>query len=218
MRQSPETPSRVALDRPGSRALVAPTSSTASRATRQPVAPRKAVARPEESGGRGVGGELSGTGFGGLAVLPGGFASVLTAAKTSTAPLPTNGFHPPGGWWAVDSIRCMTCRAFSVGNRARISAASPLTNGAAKLVPESGADPSDVTPSPVAATSTHGPARVNADAAPSGLTEPTVNTKSSYHAGLTATVVVCQLASARWAGHCPAPPLLPAAATTTAFL
>ncbi len=58
-------------------------------------------------------------------------------------------------------------------------------------MPESGVEPcdppsaftnplpdelSDITPSPGAATSTHGPARVNADGSPCALTEPTVST------------------------------------------
>ena len=44
---------------------------------------------------------------------------------------------------------------------------------------------SDTTSSPGAATSTHGPPRLNCDGAPPGPTEPTVNTYSSYQAGLT---------------------------------
>jgi hypothetical protein len=60
-----------------------------------------------------------------------GVESVLTATRASTVPFPINGSHPAGGRCAVDSIRCITCRAVNAGNRARISAASPLTTGAA---------------------------------------------------------------------------------------
>src|ERR1700735_114295 len=100
-------------------------------------------------------------------------------------------------------MRCITWRAVHVGNRERISAARPVTTGAAKLVPNSGVEPccpataltnpppvelSDTTPSPGAATSTHGPAMVNADASPRMFTDPTVSTESSYQAGITDTV------------------------------
>jgi len=72
-------------------------------------------------------------------------------------------------------MRRITCRAVSAGKRARISAATPLTTGAAKLVPDT-SHPSGCTRSPVAATSTQGPARVNGEGTPSAFTEPTVST------------------------------------------
>src|SRR3954467_1437058 len=81
-------------------------------------------------------------------------------------------------------------------------------------------------PSPGAATSTHGPARLNFDGLPCASTEPTVNTQSSYQDGLTTTFTPSQSGLPGRAGsvpgfcsgHCPAPPTLPAAATTTTFL
>ncbi|KMO77274.1 hypothetical protein MCHUDSM44219_03505 [Mycolicibacterium chubuense] len=74
--------------------------------------------------------------------------------------------------------------------------------------------------SPGAATSTHGPARLKSDADPSAAAEPTVSTKSSYHAGLATTDTASPPAASRgfWPGHCPAAPTLPAALTTTVFV
>jgi hypothetical protein len=67
----------------------------------------------------------------GVEVLAAGAESVLTAARASTVPWPTSASHPADGWCAVDSMRCITCLAVKAGNRARISAATPVTTGAA---------------------------------------------------------------------------------------
>ena len=136
---------------------------------------------------------------------------LVSAATRSTTPEPTASSRPAGGRRAVAVMRSMTSRALRPGWCSRISAASPATSGAAKLVPSSGGPvpPSAVnerTSVPGAATSTHGPGIVNRAGRSSGPTAPTVSTSSSQPGRDTR--------SGRSAAH---PPLsrLPAAATTT---
>src|SRR5690242_13389479 len=98
------------------------------------AAPRNASARARPCDGLGgvdCGGGTTTTGGVRGADVADSVEPVLTAAEVSTVPLPTNGSQPGGGRCAVDSIRFITCRAVQFGNRARISAASPLTIGAA---------------------------------------------------------------------------------------
>src|SRR6478672_6310283 len=78
----------------------------------------------------------------------------------------------------------------------------------------------ETTPSPGAATSTHGPARLNFEGAPLWPTESTVRTYSSYQPGLTTALTSDQLgwpgrsgsACGFWSGHWPDDPTFPAAA------
>ncbi|SKV27387.1 Uncharacterised protein [Mycobacteroides abscessus subsp. abscessus] len=79
--------------------------------------------------------------------------------------------------------------------------------------------------SPGADTSTQGPPRLNLDGCPSGPIEPTVRTRSLYHAGLTVSSTESQSGvlgragsgGGFWLLHCPSP-TFPAATTTTTFL
>ena len=101
-----------------------------------------------------------------------------------------DGIPAGGGRWAVSSMRCMTCRAVNSGERDAEQGDDSGDDGrgvtrsrdrwppdVARLsISPSPSGSNDTTSSPGAATSTHGPARLNGDGVPSRPTEPTVST------------------------------------------
>ncbi|CAG7129756.1 hypothetical protein PICSAR246_00011 [Mycobacterium avium subsp. paratuberculosis] len=113
-----------------SRARTAPAAAASVSATRQNAAPRTATSRARESRAGAGGGAAIGTG---AALGAGGGApvSALTARQVMQR-IEATAHHPPAGWdplvghGTVDPLA-----AVSAGKRARISAASPLTTGAA---------------------------------------------------------------------------------------